>query len=106
MLNQKEQDYECIKFKTLLYYPTTQTSKRGSALLAVVLILAFVSSVMSIGTAKITQVTINSTGANKATLQAQQSASSEADLISHFCYNYIIALHHNIDIYLLFSLLL
>lgn len=36
---------------------------------------------MSIGTAKITQAAINSTGSNKATLQAQQYAASEAELL-------------------------
>lgn len=66
--------------------PVAQNYRRGSALLAVVLILAVVSSVMSIGTAKITQAAINSTGSNKATLQAQQFASSEADLIKSISY--------------------
>lgn len=66
--------------------PTIQNYRRGSALLAVVLILAVVSSVLSIGTAKITQAAINSTGSNKATLQAQQFASSEADLIKSISY--------------------
>lgn len=41
---------------------------------------------MSIGTAKITQAAINSTSSNKATLQAQQFASSEADLIKSISY--------------------
>ena len=41
---------------------------------------------MSIGTAKITQDAINSTGSNKATLQAQQFASSEAELIKSISY--------------------
>lgn len=41
---------------------------------------------MSIGTAKITQAAINSTGSNKATLQAQQYAASEADLIKSISY--------------------
>ena len=36
---------------------------------------------MSISTAKITQAAINSTGSNKATLQAQQYAASEAELL-------------------------
>ena len=66
--------------------PIIQNYRRGSALLAVVLVLAVVSSVMSIGTAKITQAAINSTGSNKATLQAQQFASSEADLIKSISY--------------------
>lgn len=50
------------------------------------MVLAVVSSVLSIGTAKITQAAINSTGSNKATLQAQQFASSEADLIKSISY--------------------
>ena len=66
--------------------PTIQNYRRGSALLAVVLVLAVVSSVMSIGTAKITQAAINSTGSNKATLQAQQFAASEAELIKSISY--------------------
>lgn len=66
--------------------PVVQNYRRGSALLAVVLILAVVSSVLSIGTAKITQAAINSTSSNKATLQAQQFASSEADLIKSISY--------------------
>lgn len=66
--------------------PIIQNYRRGSALLAVVLVLAVVSSFMSIGTAKITQAAINSTGSNKATLQAQQFASSEAELIKSISY--------------------
>lgn len=66
--------------------PVVQNYRRGSALLAVVLVLAVVSSILSIGTAKITQAAINSTGSNKATLQAQQYAASEADLIKSISY--------------------
>lgn len=69
-----------------MYPPTTQICRRGSALLAVVLVLAVVSSILSIGTAKITQAAINSTGSNKATLQAQQFAASEAELIKSISY--------------------
>ena len=69
-----------------MYPPVVQNYRRGSAFLAVVLVLAVVSSVMSIGTAKITQAAINSTGSNKATLQAQQYAASEADLIKSISY--------------------
>lgn len=56
------------------------SKKQGSALLAVVLVLAVVSSVMSVSTAKITQAAINSTGSNKTTLQAQQYAASKLNL--------------------------
>ena len=66
--------------------PIVQNHRRGSALLAVVLILAVVSSILSIGTAKITQAAINSTGSNKTTLQAQQFAASEAELIKSISY--------------------
>ena len=64
-----------------MYPLIVQNYKCGSALLAVVLILAVVSSILSIGTAKITQAAINSTGSNKTTLQAQQYAASEAELL-------------------------
>ena len=47
------------------------SKKQGSALLAVVLVLAIVSSVLSVSTAKISQAAINSTGSNKTTLQTQ-----------------------------------
>jgi len=50
------------------------------------LVLAVVSSILSIGTTKITQAAINSTGSNKATLQAQQFAASEAELIKSISY--------------------
>lgn len=50
------------------------------------MVLAVVSSILSIGTAKITQAAINSTGSNKATLQAQQFAASEAELIKSISY--------------------
>ena len=47
------------------------SKKQGSALLAVVLVLAIVSSVLSVSTAKISQAAINSIGSNKTTLQTQ-----------------------------------
>lgn len=75
-----------VKFKYRCA-PVVQNYRRGSALLAVVLILAVVSSVLSVGTAKITQAAINSTGSNKITLQAQQYAASEAELIKSISYN-------------------
>lgn len=69
--------------------PTLQKSfyRKGSALLAVVLVLAVISSVMSVSTAKISQAAINSTGSNKTTLQAQQYAASEAELIRSMPYS-------------------
>ena len=79
--------YECIEIQIPLCPPTIQNYRRGSALLAVVLILAVVSSILSIGTAKITQAAINSTGSNKTTLQAQQYAASEAELMRSMPYS-------------------
>ena len=63
------------------------SKKQGSALLAMVLILAVISSIMSVGTAKITQAAINSTGSNKTTLQAQAYAGSEAELVRSLSYS-------------------
>lgn len=77
---------KCV-FKKYLCPPITQKYRRGSALLAVVLILAVVSSVMSVSTAKISQAAINSTGSNKTTLQAQQYAASEAELMRSMPYS-------------------
>lgn len=60
------------------------SKKQGSALLAVVLVLAVISSVMSVSTAKISQAAINSTGSNKTT---QQYAASEAELMRSMPYS-------------------
>ena len=77
---------KCV-FKKYLCPLITQKYRRGSALLAVVLILAVISSVMSVSTAKISQAAINSTGSNKTTLQAQQYAASEAELMRSMPYS-------------------
>ena len=77
---------KCV-FKKYLCPPITQKYRRGSALLVVVLILAVVSSVLSVSTAKISQAAINSTGSNKTTLQAQQYAASEAELMRSMPYS-------------------
>lgn len=78
---------KCVFKKHLCPTPITQKYRRGSALLAVVLILAVISSVMSVSTAKISQAAINSTGSNKTTLQAQQYAASEAELMRSMPYS-------------------
>ena len=57
--------------RNIVVPPIIQKYRRGSALLAVVLILAVISSMLSVGTAKLTQAAINSTSTNKITLQAQ-----------------------------------
>lgn len=71
--------------------PITQKYRRGSALLAVVLILAVISSMLSVGTAKLTQAAINSTSTNKITLQAQQYAASKADIVKATKYDELTA---------------
>lgn len=52
-----------------------------------VLVLAIVASMISIGTAKVTQAAISSTNTNKVTLQAQQYAQSEADIVRNTNYS-------------------
>ena len=71
--------------------PIAQKYRKGSALLAVVLILAVISSMLSVGTAKLTQAAINSTSTNKITLQAQQYAASKADIVKATKYDELTA---------------
>ena len=71
--------------------PIIQKYRKGSVLLAVVLILAVISSMLSVGTAKLTQAAINSTSTNKITLQAQQYAASKADIVKATKYDELTA---------------
>lgn len=71
--------------------PIIQKYRKGSALLAVVLILSVISSMLSVGTAKLTQAAINSTSTNKITLQAQQYAASKADIVKATKYDELTA---------------
>lgn len=52
-----------------------------------VLVLAIVASMISIGTAKVTQAAISSTNSNKVTLQAQSYAESKAGIIKNLSYS-------------------
>lgn len=52
-----------------------------------VLVLAIVASMISLGTAKVTQAAIGSTNTNKVTLQAQQYAQTEADIVRNSDYS-------------------
>lgn len=63
--------------------PTLQKSfyRKGSALLAVVLVLSVISSFMAVSVAKISQASQNSIGSSKVALQAQQYAASKAELV-------------------------
>lgn len=82
---------KCVFKKYRCAPPITQKYRRGSALLAVVLILAVISSMLSVGTAKLTQAAINSTSTNKITLQAQQYAASKADIVKATKYDELTA---------------
>lgn len=72
-----------------LYPPTSQkfTCRKGSALLAVVLVLSVISSFMAVSVAKISQASQNSIGSSKVALQAQQYAASEAELMRSIPYS-------------------
>lgn len=61
--------------------------KKGSALLVVVLILSAVTATFAVGAAKISQASLNSTGSNKVTAQAQQYAISQAELMRSVKYS-------------------
>lgn len=63
--------------------PTLQKSsyRKGSALLAVVLVLSVISSFMAVSVAKISQASQNSIGSSKVAFQAQQYAASKAELV-------------------------
>lgn len=82
---------KCVFKKYRCTPPIIQKYRRGSALLAVVLILAVISSMLSVGTAKLTQAAINSTSTNKITLQAQQYAASKADIVKATKYDELTA---------------
>ena len=82
---------KCVFKKYRCTPPIIQKYRKGSALLAVVLILAVISSMLSVGTAKLTQAAINSTSTNKITLQAQQYAASKADIVKATKYDELTA---------------
>lgn len=56
-----------------------------------VLVLAIVASMISIGTAKVTQAAISSTNSNKVTLQAQSYAESKADILKSISYSNLVS---------------
>lgn len=55
-----------------------------------VLVLSIVASMISLGTAKVTQAAISSTTSNKATLQAQSYAETEADILRFTNYDQLV----------------
>lgn len=69
------------------FTPPKIHSYKGSAILAVVIVLGAVSSMLAFSTAKVSQSGMHATGSNRITLQAQQYAASEADLLQHSAYD-------------------
>lgn len=61
-------------------------ARKGSAVFVVVTILALVSSMLSLGMAKVSQAAMSSTNTNKTTSQAQQYAESKAGIIKSISY--------------------
>lgn len=80
---------KCVFKKYRCAPPTLQKSacRKGSALLAVVLVLSVISSFMAVSVAKISQASQNSIGSSKVALQAQQYAASEAELMRSMPYS-------------------
>ena len=73
-----------------MYYRSTPPkfcAHKASAVLAVVIVLGAVSSMLAFSTAKSTQLGMHATDSNRITLQAQQYAMSEADLLQHSAYD-------------------
>ena len=73
-----------------MHYPSTPPkfcAHQASAILAVVIVLGAVSSMLAFSTAKVSQAGIRAADSSKITLQAQQYAASEADLLSHSPYD-------------------
>ena len=59
---------------------------KGSAFLALVLVMAIVSSLFSLGSAKVTQAAMNGTSSNQTSAEAAQIAQSEAELLRSVSY--------------------
>ena len=74
-----------------MHYSSTPPQKicthKASAILAVVIVLGAVSSILAFSTAKATQAGMRAIDSSRITLQAQQYAASEADLLQHSAYD-------------------
>jgi microcystin-dependent protein len=66
-------------------------ARKGSAVFVVVIILALVSSMLSLGMAKVSQAAMSSTNTNKTTSQAQQYAESKAGIIKSISYGNLVS---------------
>ena len=72
-----------------MYYRSTPPkvcTHQASAVLAVVIVLGAVSAMLAFSTAKATQSGLRATDSNRVTLQAQQYAASEAELLRSVTY--------------------
>lgn len=67
--------------------PRKSIRHNGSAALAIIVVMGIVSSLFSLGSAKVTQAAMNGTSSNKTSLQAQQYAVSEAALLQAVPYS-------------------
>jgi hypothetical protein len=67
--------------------PPKVCTHQASAVLAVVIVLGAVSAMLAFSTAKATQSGLRATDSNRVTLQAQQYAASEAELLQHSAYD-------------------
>ena len=76
-----------MKYTPLPHPPRKSIRHNGSAALAIIVVMGIVSSLFSLGSAKVTQAAMNGTSSNKASLQAQQYAVSEAALLQAVPYS-------------------
>lgn len=67
--------------------PPKLCAHKASAVLAVVIVLGAVSSLLAFSTAKVSQAGIHAANSSRITIQAQQYAASEADLLQHSAYD-------------------
>ena len=73
----------------LIVYPPRKiqlTKHKGSAALACVIVLALVSSMLGLSTAKVTQAAMNGTSSNQTSAAASQIAQSDAELLRSVSY--------------------
>lgn len=67
--------------------PPKICAHKASAVLTVVIVLGAVSSMLAFSTAKATHAGMRATDSSRITIQAQQYAASEADLLQHSAYD-------------------
>lgn len=64
-----------------------KTKHKGSGVLVIVVVLTLVTSMLGFSIAKISQASMNSSSSNKITMQAQQYAETEAELVRSISYS-------------------